>query len=107
MARCPALPDTSLFLHRSHHHTLYLRAQAPPPERETNRRKGVYTTAKSAKSNLSDTGYEEWLATQAVRDGKRLTSVPLPSALEDIVHRGMQAYFALDGSGELAPAVDA
>ena len=32
----------------------------------------MYTTAKSAKSNLSDTGYEEWLATQAVREHEQL-----------------------------------
>ena len=78
--------------------------QAPPPERETDRRKGVYTTPKSAKSNLSKTDYEKWLETQAVRDGKRLTTVRLPSAVEDVIHPGMQAYLAMDGSGELDPA---
>ena len=40
-----------------------------------------------------------------LRDGKRLTTVPLPSTVEYAIHPGMQAYFAsMDGSGGLAPA---
>ena len=42
----------------SHHAHL----QAPPPERATSRRWGVYNTEKSAKHNLSAEDFEAWKA---------------------------------------------
>ena len=85
-------------------------AQAPPPEPETARRKGVYSTAKSAQRNLSKIEYEEWVAKHASkaeeeRDPKSvLSTVPMPSSIKDVVDRGMASFLAMDRSGQSSPA---
>ena len=81
--------------------------QAPPPERSTARRWGVYSTEKSAKIHLSGTELEEWRAAHASkpavaeqeRDPKKtLTTVPMPSMVTDIVNVGMASFLAMDRS---------
>ena len=81
--------------------------QAPPPARETARRLGVYTTEKSAKTNLSQAALEEWRA-QHVGAGKPagtdLSFGLMPATVEELNNESMAAFLAMDGSGELLPA---
>ena len=65
--------------------------QAPPHERQTARRWGVYTTDKSHTK-----GFPE-----RCRQEDRLTSESMPSRVEDIRNDPMRAWFEMDG--ELSP----
>ena len=73
--------------------------QAPPPERMTARRWGVYTTAKSHAKGFPERCRQE------ERDPQLPTSVPMPSAVEDVADPGMRAMWeAQCDSGEAAAA---
>ena len=79
--------------------------QAPPPERLTARRLGVYSTKSSAKLNLSATDFEVW---QAENCNAGVETDPtygiMPSTIEKVRNQSMAAFLASDGSGEVAPA---
>ncbi len=62
--------------------------QAPPPERKTARRHGVYTTDRSHAK-----GHPERCRGQEERNPQLPTSVPMPSAVEDISDVGMRAMW--------------
>ena len=86
---------------RSAHHTLptaHYHAQAPPPQRSTARRKGVYSTMKSAQNNLSSLDFAEWVAKHKREcdgeDTTKLKTVPLPTRVEDINYPPMAEFFA-------------
>ena len=80
--------------------------QAQPPERATARRWGVYSTAKSAKSNLSAEGFEAWKAQHGAPAGAETdpTFGPMPSTIEEVSNKHMAALLATDGSGEVSQA---
>ena len=73
--------------------------QAPPPERKTARRHGVYTTAKSHAKGFPERCRQE------ERDPQLPTSVPMPTAVEDITDAGMRAMWEQEQAmdGEAAP----
>ena len=69
--------------------------QAPPLERKTARRWGVYTTEKSRAKGHPDRCKQE------SRDPQLPTSVPMPAQVEDIRNAEMRAMWEMDG--EAAP----
>ena len=71
--------------------------QAPPPERKTARRWGVYTTDKSHAKGFPERCKKE------ERDPQLPTSVPLPSHVEDILGPGMRAMWEMEGEAPYPP----
>ena len=61
--------------------------------------------SKKAKVKTNNNGQESAAAEQQNPQlaPNRLTTVPLPAAVEDIIHPGMQAYFNANGPSEVAP----
>ena len=72
--------------------------QAPPADRKTARRWGVYTTDKSHAKGFPERCRKE------ERDPQLPTSVPMPSAVDDITDAGMRAMWETDGSRDAASA---
>ena len=74
-------------------------ARRAPPERATARRWGVYTTEKSAKSNLSAEGFEAWKAQHGTPAGADAetdpTFGPMPSTIEEVSNNHMAALLWL------------
>ena len=98
---CP--PPTPPAMHRALPTNAHL--QAPPPERLTARRLGVYSTKSSAKLHLSATDFEVW---QAENCNAGVETNPtygiMPSTIEKVRNQSMAAFLASDGSAEVAPA---
>ena len=83
--------------------------QAPPPERKTSRRWGVYNSQKSAKLHLSPQDFEAWKAERGAPAGAETEPSfgLMPTCPAAIVNDGMRAFLAPDRSGEVSPAASA
>ena len=83
--------------------------QAPPPERQTSRRWGMYNSQKSAKLHLSPQDFEAWKAERGAPAGAETEPSfgLMPTCPAAIVNDGMRAFLAPDRSGEVSPAASA